>query len=324
MQVKIKKFVIVLLIPILLYGLFWILRPKSFGQFNTFYIIFLQSMITCIVGWGLNFTINMDQFDLAVGAEMILDGILAAMLCRLLGIPGIVLGCFIGALICGSIKALLFKMLRIPAMILTIALTYIWGAVGGLITGSSAQVIASDKSILGQSPWNVIIFILAGCLVLYLNNYSVFGMNVKSVAGSGHLSKSNGINVESVQMKALVISSLFAGIAAILQLSHGSSVTPTTGLGSISSILQSIMSVFIGLVMIKQVNIIFGIFVGAFMMSIIRNGLTAISMPSSFYNVVIGAVLITLMIFMNVSNVIEKRQTEKAGALMRYNKLHEN
>ena len=130
MNKKIINTIVVIMVPVALYLFFLILRPGSFGKFNTVYIIITQSFITCMVAWGMHFLAKMGETDLALGAEMILDCIIAALLSQKIGFIGIILGCLISAVICGIIKAFLYRTMKIPIMILTIALVYLMGASG--------------------------------------------------------------------------------------------------------------------------------------------------------------------------------------------------
>jgi ribose/xylose/arabinose/galactoside ABC-type transport system permease subunit len=112
----------------------------------------------------------------------------------------------------------------------------------------------------------------------------------------------------------LLFSSLLAGIAAVVQLSHGSGVTPSVGLDSIQNIMEPMMSVFIGLVMSRYVNMVFSTFIGSVLMTIISNGITAMNWPSSLYNVVIGCVLLVIMAYINIASIVEKRRVERTKA----------
>ena len=272
MNKKIVNFIVVLMVPVFLYLFFLLLRPASFGKASTIYIIFTQSFITCIIAWGMQFLVSMGEFDLAVGAEMVLDCIFAALLSARIGFAGIIIGCIVCAFVCGVIKSALYRMMRIPIMILTIALVYLLGATGGLVTNSSALTIKSAYTFLGRAPGNIIVFAITGFVVYLLTNGSVLGANVRAVSGSVSIARNNGIHVESTKIKSLILSSMLAGIAAIIQLSHGSGVTPSVGLDSIQNIMQPIMSVFIGFVMARYINIVFSIFIGSILMSIISNG----------------------------------------------------
>ena len=283
-RATVKNILVIMFIPIVLYVVFLILRPESFGVPATLYNIFQQSIISCVIAWGLSFTMMMEQYDLAVGSEIVLVAIFGALLAPFLGIFGIIIGGIFGSILTGTIKALTFKYLKIPTMILTIALTYVFAALGGIITDSGSLVIDPSNSILAQAPWNIIIFVAAGGFMYIIHRYNPYGAQARAVGSSENLAQINGINVGKVRIKALLISSLFGGVAAILKLSHGSSVAPTNGLSSISLILEPIMSVFIGIVMARFVNIVGGIFVGSLLMSIISNGLIAVSMPASFNN----------------------------------------
>ena len=174
MTQKVRNIAVVILIPTLLYAFFTILKPGSFGKVNTLYIIVTQSFITCTIAWGMHSLIGMGNFDLAIGAEMVLDSILAALLCDKIGFIGIPIGCIGGALACGAIKSVLYRYLRIPTMILTIALVYLFGAAGGIITNSKALTIPTQYTFLGRAPGNIIIFVVVGLVIFALVNYNRF------------------------------------------------------------------------------------------------------------------------------------------------------
>lgn len=315
MNKKISNSIVVVMVPIALYLFFLLLRPKSFGKINTVYIIITQSFITCMIAWGMQYLAKMGEFDLALGAEMILDSIIAALLSTRFGIPGIVAGCLLSALVCGILKGVLYRVMKIPIMILTIALIYLLGSFGGLITNSAALTIAYEHTFLGRAPGNMIVFLLTGILMYFLANKSVYGSNVNAVAGAPGISRNNGISVEKTKIRSLILSSMFAGIAAIVQLSHGSGVTPSVGLDSIQNIMQPMMSVFIGFVMAQYVNVVFSIFVGSILMSIISNGITALNWSSAIYNIVVGIILLLIMAYMNVAKVYSQKHEEKIRAI---------
>lgn len=316
---KIFNTIVVIMVPVILYLFFLILRPASFGKFNTIYIIITQSFITCIIAWGMQYLAKMGEFDMSLGAEMVLDAIIAALLCEKIGLPGIIIGCMLVAVICGLLKGILYQIMGIPVMIMTIALVYLMGAVGGLITNSAAVTIAYEYTVLGHAPGNVAVFIIAAILMYVLANKSVYGSHVRAAAGSSHIAKNNGINVQKIKIRSLFVSSMFAGIAAIVQLSHGSGVTPTVGLDSITNIMQPLMSVYIGFVMAQYINIVPAIFVASILMSIISNGITAMNWSSAIYNVVIGAVLILIMAYMSIADIYSRKQAERNGAIANMN-----
>ena len=69
--------------------------------------------------------------------------------------------------------------------------------------------------------------------------------------------------------------------------------------------------------MMRFVNIVGGIFIGSLVMSIISNGLIAVSMPPSYNNVVIGGVLLALMMFINLKTMLEEEKIRKNIANIR-------
>ena len=81
-----------LIIPGAVYLIFALLRPDVFWRADVVYLLFIQSIESIILGWGMSFGMISGNMDLSVAAETILGTIVAAIAAKSFGIPGLVVG----------------------------------------------------------------------------------------------------------------------------------------------------------------------------------------------------------------------------------------
>ena len=83
-----------------------------------------------------------------------------------------------------------------------------------------------------------------------------------------------------------------------------------------SMVFQPMMGVFIGLSLAKICNIVVGVFIGEFTMSIISTGMMSMGLPTALQNVVIGIfLLVFLIISMNKDIMLSVAKRRKKALL---------
>ena len=179
-----QKIFATLIIPVVVYLLFLILRPQVFGQTSLIWTLFNQSIANIIMAWGLSFEMTAGNMDMSVGAEMILGSLVGCMFAKFLGIPGIILGALLVAFIIGSIKSVLSALINMKTLIISIAYTLILGSLGYQIVKGESVVIPSNYTTLGKFPYTLIILLAAGAVMYILNRYSVFGAHCRALGGN--------------------------------------------------------------------------------------------------------------------------------------------
>ena len=182
------------------------------------------------------------------------------------------------------------------------------GALGAVVAQNKSLVITSAQTILGKAPWNILIAVGLGALMFYLHKYSVFGSNCRAVGGDTQLAKNAGIDKYKVYGKGFLVASFYAGFSAIISLSRGAGTAAATGLQSMTPIFSAMIGVFLGLMLTRWVNIVFGVISGILTMNIIGYGLLALSVEPDIKNTITGAFLLTIMTIMAVR---ERKAMEK-------------
>ncbi len=308
MKVIGQKLGAIFIIPCVVYLIFLALRPGVFGQFSLVWTLFNQSIASILLAWGMGFEVTAGNIDLSVGAEMILGSLVGCMFAKTMGIAGIIIGALLVAVVVGGIKSLLCALINMKTLILSIAYTLILGSIGYLVVSGESVILESEITILGKFPYTLIILVLAGVGYYILDRYSIFGAHCRALGGGVKLATTAGIKKKIIDTKSIFICSLYTALSAIIYLSRGAGSAAQPGLASLSVVFSAMTGVFIGLILVRYINMTIGTVVGVITMNIITIGLIALDMPSSMKDTVNGGFLLLLMI---ISELMEKRRDEK-------------
>ncbi len=298
-----------LIIPMAVYIIFILLRPSVFFRADVIYLLLIQSLESVILGWGMSFGMISGNMDMSLGAEVTLGAIVGAIAAKYFGIPGIVIGALGTTVIVGSIKSMILRIIKTSSMVISIAYCLIIGALGSVFANGISLVITPEQTMLGQMPWNIIIFVALGTAMYYLHKYSIFGANCRAIGGNAQLSKNAGIDKYKVYGKGFLIASVYAGFSGIISLSRGAAAA--TGLQSMQPLFGAMIGVFIGMMLTKWVNVVFGIVSGIMTMNIIGYGLLSLGIQPDIKNTITGAFLITLMVVMEIRDKKAQEKTER-------------
>lgn len=296
----VKKSLQTLILPAFVYTVFLILSPSTFFKPNSLYIMLLQAIIPAVMGWGLCFILTSSLWDFSIGGVVVLVGIVAADVGLTYGlIPMMIVAVLLGTAL-DVLTGAIYVLLRVPSIVVTIAMALVYEALGSLYKTGSGYTIPSGLTILGNPPFNFIIGAAAFVIAYLLFNYTGFGAHVRAVGNNERLAQNMGVKPMRVKFLCFTACGFFVGISALLQLSYGGSMIPKSGLESMSMVFQPMMGVFIGLALSKICNMIVGVFIGEFTMSIISTGMMSLGLPTALQNVVIGFfLLIFLIVSMN-------------------------
>lgn len=296
-----------LVIPVAVYLIFMLLKPAVFARGDVIYLLVVQSIESVILGWGMSFGMISGNFDLSIAAEVSLGTIVAALSAHKFGIPGLVFGAVATTMVIGLIKSLILRIIKTNAMIISIAYALILGAIGYMITTGKSLVITSEQTVLARAPWNIIVLVAMGAVMYFLHRFSRFGAHCRAVGGNAKLAASAGIDKYKTYSKSFLVASAFAGVSAIISLSRGAGASAATGLQTLTPIFSAMIGVFIGLMINRWVNVVFGIISGIMTMNIIGYGLLALGVEPDIKNTITGIFLISLMLIMAIR---EKRAAE--------------
>ena len=296
---SVKKFLrslfMFVVIPGTVYLLFLLVRPASFGRVSMVGMLITQSYINTIIAWGLTFSMTAGNLDLSIGAQISLCTIVGCLLSQQYGMVGLIAGCVGTSLFVGFIKVLIMRVIQTFSTVISIAYALILASVGGVIAGNKVLVINTADATLGRFPYNLILFLILGASIFYLQKYSIYGAHARAVGGNNKLAESSGISIINVQSKAIIIAAIYGGFAALLSLSYGTGTSIENGLETISTAFQAMLGVFVAGFIAKYVNIVFGVFAGVLALNTLQTGLVAINLDTNLKNTFTGLFLIVLM-----------------------------
>lgn len=150
-------------------------------------------------------------------------------------------------------------------------------------------------------------FVLCFAFAYWLYYKRRLGYNVRAVGSNATVAQTNGINAEKTKAMALIVSGVFAGLYAILSLSTSGVISAVSGtMGSASTVFDAMMCVLIGMAIAGKGSVIFGVYVGAIITQILKMGMMAIGVPTTFNKVIIGIVVVLFMVASSRSDLIGK------------------
>ena len=287
-----------LMLPAVMYLILLLVNFESFASFSSFLTIFQQCIIPTIIGYAICFSFLCGIMDFSVGSRMIISGLIGGALSLQFGFWGLILGGIAACLLTGCIMGLFEKVLKVPSLVITIAMALIFEVIGHRLVGSMTFIrIDTSISFLANPPFNYIVLIVMAGLFYILLNRTKFSYHARAVGKDAPLAEKMGIDIKKTKVIAYIIGSLFLAIAAILQISLSSVMAPEINLGSAAILFRPLMGVMVGLALERLCNLFIGILIGQFSLNIIFVVLVAGGLPSTMQNVTLGLFLLVVLIF---------------------------
>jgi ribose transport system permease protein len=316
-----KSFTLLILFVIIV--IFGLREGASFFNARNFNDIIIDSSQLVVLSVGMTFVIIAAGIDLSVGSILVLSSVVAAQVMIALsgspqdiakfqfptqhiGIPiGLVAGVATG-LLCGLVNGLLITRLQVPAFIVTLGMLGIALGLGQLLSGGTSvpnvppavqseiglrELVAFD--VAGQrvriTPPVVIAYGIAIVAAIVLNR-TRFGRYTYAIGSNAAASMRAGINVNFHLVKIYALSGLLAGVAGAMDLMRFG--TASVGSHQADNLAAISATVIGGTSLFGGIGTIGGSVIGAFIPTVLRNGLVIARVQPFWQNVAIGAVLI--------------------------------
>lgn len=277
------------------------LAQPSFASWSNLQNVLLQIPPLVLLALGEAFPILTSGFDLSVGSIVSATSVVFAIVDLRAGlIPGILAGLLIGGLL-GVINGLVVSRLRINPFVATLGMLSFASGLALYITGGlPIQNLPESFSYLGsgylgQIPVAAVVALLVFLVVWFVLERTPWGRYTYAVGGNEEAARASGVPVKRYVTLAYGMSGLLAACAAILLSSRVTSGLPTIGSGME---LNAIAAVVIGGVSLRGgVGRMPGVVLGAFMLTVIQNGLDLANISSFIQQMVTGAVIVAAVLF---------------------------
>jgi ribose/xylose/arabinose/galactoside ABC-type transport system permease subunit len=259
----------------------------------------LQASINAVIAVGMTFIITSGGIDLSVGSMAGFAGVITAIALRDYGvgyIGGFLVAVGTGAA-CGLFNGLLITRVNLQPFIATLGTMGIFRGLalvasnGRPIYGFNHRFIATFS---GETFFNIpkpvivaAVVAVAGWLVL---TQTRFGKYTIAIGGNEETTGLAGIPVRRYKLGIYALGGLLTGISAALLTARLSSADPIAGnLFELDAIAATVMG---GTSLTGGEGTILGTIVGALIISLVRNGMNILNVPSFWQQFVIGSVII--------------------------------
>ena len=238
--------------------------------------------------------------DLSVGSVWGLSAVSsAALMASGWGVIPACLAALLIAALVGLFNGLCVTKLRMPPFVPTLATMSIARALALVITrGKAIDGFRPDGDWFfalggGDSfglPNPFIIFVVLAVIVGVALTRSVYGRQLYAVGGNEKAARLTGLDVDRLKISVYVVSSLLAGLAGIIEVSYLSSAISNQGLGKELSVIAA--AVIGGTNLNGGEGTVIGVFVGAVILEVLRNGLVLLGTDAYWQGVFVGSVIV--------------------------------
>ena len=286
--------------------IFSVLKPDAFFTTDNIIGILQSTTVIGVLAIASTFIIITSGIDLSVGVLMTFCAVMAGVFMVNLGLPmwiGVPGAVLVGAL-CGTVSGLAITKLRVPPFIATLGMMMLLKGASLIITqtrpiyfndveGFDAISLGSVLSELVPGlpiPNGVLIMFIVAVVCAVVLNKTALGRYTFALGSNEEAVRLSGVNVDRWKVIIYAFSGGICGIAGLLIASRLNSAQPALGQGYE---LDAIAAVVIGGTSLSGgVGTILGTIIGAFIMSVLINGLRIMSVAQEWQMVLTGLIII--------------------------------
>ena len=291
---------------IALLAVFTVLKPDAFMTPDNIIGILQSTTVIGVLAIASTFIIITSGIDLSVGVLMTFCAVMAGVFMVNWGLPlplGIVLALGMGAL-SGCISGLAITKLKVPPFIATLGMMMLLKGLSLIITNTRPiyfnDVEGFDQIALGSwigevlpglpIPNGVLIMFVVAAMAAVVLNKTALGRYTFALGSNEEAVRLSGVNVDRWKIIIYTFSGAICGVAGLLIASRLNSAQPALGQGYE---LDAIAAVVIGGTSLSGgVGTILGTIIGAFIMSVLINGLRIMSVAQEWQMVLTGLIII--------------------------------
>jgi len=282
---------------ILLIIIFSILSPHFF-TYNNMNTILLATAVNGILALGITFIIITGGIDLSIGTVMTFCSVMCAVFITNLGFPVIVglLAAVAAGALCGFTNGTLIAKLKLPPFIATLGMMNVTRGLNLIISGTKPVYIDTEgfyNIAIGMPlgiPNGVLIFFITAIIAAFILSKTILGRYTYAIGSNEEAARLSGINTDRWKIGIYTISGAIFGIAGIVMASRLSSAQPALGPGyEMDAIAAAVIG---GASLSGGVGSILGTIIGAFIITVLTNGLRILSVPQEWQMVVTGLIVI--------------------------------
>jgi ribose transport system permease protein len=277
-----------------------------FCTFRNIIGILIATAVNGLLAIGVTFIIISGGIDLSVGTVMTLSAVMSGVFITYWDLPvplGVIAGILTGC-VAGSTNGILVSKFNIPPFVATLGMLNMARGFSLVISKLSPIYFALEKSVSSIAMGSILGTVIPGfdvpnaVLILFgsaivaslILSKTILGRYCYAIGSNEKAVRLSGVNVIFWKTIIYTTAGLFIGIAGVVIASRLNSAQPSLGLGYE---LDAIAAAVIGGTSLRGgEGTIMGTIIGAFIISILTNGLRIMSVPQEWQIVVTGFIVI--------------------------------
>lgn len=320
---RMKNALKVIALPVFVYVMFFALSGGSFGKPESILMNLKQTLAPTLISYAMMSNMLCGRLDLSAGSVVMLSAMFGAKMAYTYNLPLLpfcllVIGT---GVVTEILSGLAYRFLRVPAIVTSLGVCMIYETLSNLASISWVTAIDGTLTTFGRIPYCFIVFAIMFVLMWVIYNHTKFGYHVRACASSQVIAKGAGVNTRKTAFMCYVVASVFLGVAALLRISIQGSIDTPMYMSSTNLIFNCLLGIYVGIALQNYCNILIGVFVGNFILNMLRTGLLTMGLSSSLQDTASGIFLLIIMIFTyNSQRVLDfiGRKKEKALLEKRY------
>ena len=294
------------------------LASPNFLTFDNVVGILLATTVNGVLALGQTFVIITAGIDLSIGTVMTLSAVMTGVFITNLGLPiplGILGGVATGAL-AGFVNGVTISKMKVPPFVATLGVMMAAKGLSLVISGSKPIYFTGMPAVRGLTmdsllgsiipgldvP-NAVFYLFAAAIIASLIlGKTILGRYTFAIGSNEEATRLSGVNVDGWKAAVYTLCGVFAGLGGVIMGSRLNSAQPALGAGYE---LDAIAAVVIGGTSLSGgEGTILGTIIGAFIMSVLTNGLRILSVPQEWQMVVTGGIVIVAV----YADMLRRRQ----------------
>lgn len=263
---------------------------RLFGS-RTFSTLFNEVFNLVVAGCGVLFVMCQGNIDFSIGGSIGLTTAVAAIASKAVGwwciFPITIIGGMLIGLLCGT----LVSVVRLPAFIATIGLSFMLRGIITIVLDSGPRGCDFGFMKANSLELKIVILIIFVAVMYVIFAHTKFGRQCKAIGANRVVAQQCGVNLKKMLIIPYIISGGCAGIVAAFNLAKSLSAAATTGDGFQFNVMLALM--LGGFSISGGWGVRFkSVIIGACMYAVIMLGLTTWGATTDVQQLVKGVVFI--------------------------------
>ena len=300
---------------ILLFGL--LSDDRVFLSVANFQNISLSATEAVILGVGFAYLMGAGQFDLSLGANLVISSVIGAKVMAALdaGLLGSLLGLVtcvaVGALV-GAFNGVIIAFLRVNSLIATLGTTGVATGVAFVITDAGDVPVPTGLqssfglATIADVPLAALVAVAVAVLAGLVLSYTRIGTRLLAIGSLRASAERAGVRVDRFVFVLFTVVGAMAGLAGFIDLSRFASTTVSGH--TLDSLAAATAAVIGGTAIMGGRISVIGTVWGALLAVILQAGLVVVGLKSFYQQIAIGLVLIVAVTVDELRNRSRERR----------------